>query len=474
MSGFDEYERYDAIGLAGLIRSGAVSATEVLEASIERIEARNPDLNAVIATRFEHALDEVKRAAPAGPLAGVPFLLKDLNTLFAGLPCTNGSRAFAAFRPARDSELVSRYRRAGLVILGKTNTPELGLNASTEPALFGPTRNPKDPSRSAGGSSGGSACAVASGMLPAAHATDSGGSIRIPASNCGLFGLKPSRIRVPLGHDQPEGVAGYSTVHAVSHSVRDSALLLDISAGALGGDPYSVPAPQRDFASWVGEPLPETRIALCTEGFAGEAIDPACAAAARGGASACEALGCRVDEVAPEVDGVALRAAFDTLISPNIHNVVTAALEQNADSDEPRFEPTTLACAEHGAGFTASQYAAAVALIHRTGRQLGELFARYDALITPTLARPPLPLGRLDMQTHDWPGFCDALLDEIPFTPLYNATGCPAATLPLGHSGDGLPIGVQIGAPVGCEGRILRLASVLERAHPWHDLSVES
>ena len=191
MSGFCEYEHYDAIGLAELIRTRELSAVEVAEAAIARIEARNPALNAVIATAFEPGLDQARHDVIDGPLAGVPFVLKDLNTLCEGMPATHGCRAFKDFRPERDSELVSRYRRAGLIILGKTNTPEFGLNITTEPALFGPTKNPHDPTRSAGGSSGGSACAVASGMLPAAHATDSGGSIRIPASNCGLFGLSP-------------------------------------------------------------------------------------------------------------------------------------------------------------------------------------------------------------------------------------------------------------------------------------------
>ena len=467
MSGFSEYEHYDAIGLAELIRTRELSAVEVAEAAIARIEARNPALNAVIATAFERGLDQARHDVIDGPLAGVPFVLKDLNTWCAGMPATHGCRAFKDFRPEHDGELVSRYRRAGLIILGKTNTPEFGLNITTEPALFGPTKNPHDPTRSAGGSSGGSACAVASGMLPAAHATDSGGSIRIPASNCGLFGLKPSRIRVPLGNDQPEGIAGYSTVNAVSHSVRDSALLLDIAAGSVPGDPYASPSVGQSFASYVGEHLPETRIALCTQGFAGETIDASCVAAARKAAEHCERLGCQVEEASPDIDGPALRGAFDVLASPNIRNVVSAVCEQRSESEEALFEPVTLACSEHGASHSASDYAATIALIHRTARQLGDFFAHYDILLTPTLARPPQALGSPSMQSADWPAFCNALLDEVPFTPLFNATGCPAASVPLGRSENGLPIGAQLGAPFGHEGRILRLAAALEREFPW-------
>ena len=468
MSSFTDYERYDATGLAQLIRNKEVSSTEVVEAAIERIERHNPELNAVITTLYDQALDQTRRGVPDGPLAGVPFLLKDLNTNCIGAPSTNGSYALRDLFPQRDSELVARYRRAGLVIIGKTNTPELGLNISTEPALFGPTRNPHDHSRSAGGSSGGSACAVASGMLPAAHATDSLGSIRIPASNCGLFGLKPSRARVPLGHDQSEGLAGLSAVHAVSHSVRDSALLLDISSGPVAGDPYCAPPSSQSFKNSVNEKLPAARIALWTEGFADEFISPQCREVAITTARRCEELGCYVEEVRPDLHGVALRDAIDVLVCANIRTVVTAILKQRDASDaSPSFEPIVLECSEKGATYSASNYVAAAQLIHSTARSLGDFFGRYDFLLTPTLANPPLPLGVLDMQSDNWPRFITAMLNEIPFTPMYNATGCPAASVPMGRSAEGLPIGVQIGAALGREDSILRLSGALERGWPW-------
>lgn len=465
---FPEYERFDAIGLADLIRRGEVSCIEVIEAAIERVEALNPRLNAVVATMFEDARQQARSGVVDGPLQGVPFMLKDLNTFCAGVPATNGSRAFRDFVPARDSVLVSRYRASGLIILGKTNTPELGLNVSTESTLFGATLNPHDETRSAGGSSGGSACAVASGMLPAAHATDSGGSIRMPASNCGVFGLKPSRGRVPLGHDQGEGLAGLSTANAVSHSVRDSALLLDVAAGPVPGDPYAAPPPAGPYLQCLDEAPEALRLALWTEGFANETIHADCAEAARAAANACEDLGHHVEVARPDVNGPALRAAFDVLFAANICNLVSAFTATHCEADlHAMFEPVVIACHDKGAILGASDYAAAVQCTQRAARALGAFFERYDALITPTLANPPLPLGAIDMQSPDWDDFLHRLLDEIPFTPLFNATGAPAASLPMGKSARGLPVGVQIGAASGREDSVLKLSAQIEAAHPW-------
>ncbi|MBT3972973.1 MAG: amidase, partial [Acidiferrobacteraceae bacterium] len=303
----EEYDRYDAIGLAGLIAKKELTPSELIETTISRIESLNPKLNAIIARCFDTACDSIAQGLPAGPLTGVPYLVKDLNTVLAGLPATNGSRAFAKTIPTKDGLLISRLKAAGLVILGKTNTPEFGLNICTSPMLFGPTVNPFDHSRSAGGSSGGSACAVASGMLPAAHATDSGGSIRIPASNCGLFGLKPTRARVPLGHDRAEGLAGFSVAHALTHSVRDSAMLLDVTHGPMPGAIYSAPELSGTFLESLEGDLPDLRVGLCTDGFAGEDIDSQCKQAATDAGLLCQSLGCKVEEAMPPVDGVALR-----------------------------------------------------------------------------------------------------------------------------------------------------------------------
>ena len=467
---FDEYNRYDAIGLAALAAKGEVSASELVETAVARIESLNPTLNAVITPLFDEAREAARSGLPKGPLSGVPYLVKDLNMWVSGVPATNGSRAFRDFVPGRDSVLVSRLRAAGLVILGKTNTPEFGLNMCTSPALFGATLNPFNPERSAGGSSGGSACAAAAGMVPAAHATDSGGSIRIPASNCGLFGLKPSRARVPLGNDQAEGLAGFSAGHAVCHSVRDSALLLDATAGSMPGDAYSAPAMTKSFTKSIDGPLPKLRAALWTEGYAGESINAACRAAAREAAHLCETLGCHVDEVRPPVDGHALRNAFDILFSANIHNLVQSIVSANPGSDiESLVEPVTFAASEAARNHDAADYAAAILSTQHAARALGQFFEKYDVLLTPTLANPPLPLGAIDMQGDDWPAYLELLLNEIPFTPLFNATGAPAASVPLGRCPDGLPIGVHIGAALGREGTLLRLSRELEQASPWHN-----
>jgi Asp-tRNA(Asn)/Glu-tRNA(Gln) amidotransferase A subunit family amidase len=304
----DEFVRYDATGLAALIAGNEVSAREVCDAAIDMIERHNPSINAVTETCFDLALASIDEVAD-GQLRGVPWVVKDLHTWVGGMRGTNGSKSFRDVVIETDSELVARHRRAGLVILGKTNTPEFGMNVCTNPSLFGPTRHPLDPDRSVGGSSGGSGAVVAAGVLPAAHATDSGGSIRIPASNCGLFGLKPSRNRVPLGNDASEGLAGLSTGHALTNSVRDSALLLDVTHGPMPGDGGGPPPPSSRFIDALNTETGALSVGLLTKGFAGEAVHPDCVAAAEGAAALLEDLGHRVERVEEVVDGQALRNA---------------------------------------------------------------------------------------------------------------------------------------------------------------------
>ena len=466
----EEYNRHDAVGLAALVATGEVTAAEVLQESMARIEATERPLNGVVATCFDDAHRNVDALLPTGPLAGVPDLLKDPNPWVRGMPATNGSRALANFVPDRDAVLVERLRTAGLILLGKTNTPEFGLNVCTAPALFGVTPNPFDPTRSAGGSSGGSAVAVATGVVPAAHATDSGGSIRIPASNCGLFGLKPSRSRVPLGNDQPEGLGGLSAAHAVTHSVRDSAVLLDATAGPLPGRVNEFRESAGPFIDALVRDMPDLRVALWTDGLAGEAVSEECARVAAEAAILCESVGCLVEEVRPPVEGGALRHALDVVFTTNIRQVVQAVLaDQPAAVTEGLLEPITVACFEAGARHDGVAYEAALRHAQRVAHAMEEFFERFDLLLTPTLAEPPMPLGQLDMQTDDWDSYFQHLLDAIPFTPLFNVTGGPAASVPLGWSGDGLPIGVQFGAAVGFETTVLRLARELEQAKPWHD-----
>src|SRR5437764_11774979 len=302
MGTMTDYERYDGLGLAELVKSRAASAKELLNAAIERIEARNPSVNAVVNRMYDRAETAIAAGLPAGPLTGVPYALKDLGVYDTGTVTSSGSAFFRDAVADHDSEIVARMKRAGLVILGKTNTSEFGLSTSVEPELFGPTCNPWNVEFSAGGSSGGAAAAVASGMLPMAHATDGGGSIRIPASCCGLFGLKPTRARTPLGPDLGEAWSGAGVGHAVTRSVRDSAALLDATSGPDIGDPYWAPPPRGPYLAEVGTDPGRLKIAFTTRAWSGPPVHPECVAAVSGAAKLCENLGHSVEEASPVID----------------------------------------------------------------------------------------------------------------------------------------------------------------------------
>jgi len=465
---YDEFVRYDGLGLAELVRRKQVSAAEVLEAAMAAVEARNHEVNAVVCRLYDQARAAIAAGLPAGPFTGVPYLLKDLGAHYQGAVTSYGGVLFKDNVVDHDSEITIRLKRAGLVVFGKTNTPELGLASSTEPRLFGPTRNPWQLGHSAGGSSGGSAAAVASGMAPMAHATDGGGSIRIPASACGLFGLKPTRARNPLGPDQGEGWGGASVGHAVTWSVRDSAALLDATSGPDLGDPYWAPPPARPFLEEVGRDPGPLRIAITTRPWNGQAVDPECAAAAQAAARLCERLGHHVEEARPEVDARALGAATLVIIGANLR----AALEARAaalgrELAEGDVERITWLRAIDGHVARAADYARAVGVMHRTGRVVAPFFARHDVLLTPTMCRPPHPLGVIDMMTSDPAAYGQAVLGTIAFTSLWNACGNPAMSVPLGTSQGGLPLGVQFVGRFGDEATLFRLAAQLEAAEPW-------
>ncbi len=470
MAGFDDYDQHDAVGLAALIARREISAEEVVEAAIARIEAANPALNAVIHPMFDEGRAALARGLPEGPLAGVPYLLKDLYMLYAGVPTRNGCGLFADHVADHDSTLTERLKAAGLVILGKTNTPEFGISAGTEPATFGATKNPWNTEHSAGGSSGGAAAAVAAGMVPAAHATDGGGSIRIPASCCGLFGLKPTRARNPMGPDVGEGWSGLAGGHAVTRSVRDSAVLLDATHGPAPGDPYHAPAPARPFRQEAGTDPGRLRIALTTEDPAGGAVDRACVAAAEDAAKLCEDLGHTVEQAAPDYDPTAMRWAMHVIIAGNLHNAISMreqALGRERRADE--VERITAIWADEGATLSAGSYARAIQIVHGIGRRFGAFFESHDILLSPTLATPPVPLGTFDMMSEDLSSYNTALFAHIPFTPPFNLSGCPAMSVPLHWTEDGLPVGVQFGAGFGNEAVLFRLAGQLEAARPWRD-----
>ncbi len=468
MNDLPEYDRYDALGLAALVRDKQVTAGELLEAAIARVEARNPACNAVVSRLFDEAWATIADGLPEGHFTGVPFLLKDLGLYYKGAVTTGGSRFFADARADHDSELVGRYKTAGLVIFGKTNTPEFGLATSTEPRLFGPTRNPWKLDHSAGGSSGGAAAAVAVGMVPAAHGSDGGGSIRIPASACGLFGMKPTRARVPIGPDKGESWSGAGINHAITRSVRDSAALLDASAGPEAGDPYCAPPMLRPYLDEVGTDPGRLRIAVTTAAWNGQPVTAECRAAAQGAAKLCEGLGHHVAEASPRFDAERLIAANRVIISGQVRAALDARGKSLGREPKPGdIEEITSRMAAIGRTASAADYVAALDVLHATGRAIGRFFRDYDVLLTPTMCDPPYPLGILDMTTGDIERFNQAILASIAFTSPFNASGNPAMSMPLHWPQDGLPIGVQFVGRFGDEATLFRLAAQIEAAQPW-------
>jgi amidase len=463
------YESYDMMGLAELISRRAVTAGEVLAAAIARIERCNPKVNAVVLRMDEQAQRQIDRGLPAGPLSGAPYLLKDLYQPYAGVPVSNGSRLFDGFVPDHDGTLTERLKAAGIVIIGRSNTPEFGLNCGTEPVRFGPTRNPWSLAHSAGGSSGGAAAAVASGMVPGAHATDGGGSIRIPASHCGLFGLKATRGRNPAGPDVGEGWSGLAVGHAVTRSVRDAAALLDATSGSAVGDPYWAPPPARPFLQEVGADPGRLRIALTIRHPAGLSIAPECRAAAEAAAKLISDLGHQVEEAAPTIDPEAALSAIRVIIGANLAAAVGYRLEALGRKElrPGEVENITALWAAEGRRYTAADYAAAILKVHRIGRQYGTFFRRFDVLLSPVVAGPPLPLGAIDMMGNNLDAYFSKLFDYVCFTAQFNMSGGPAASLPLHWTANGLPVGVQIGADFGNEAVLFRLASQIETAKPW-------
>ena len=468
MKGFAEYEAYDALGLADLVRRKKVTPAELLEAAIERVESRNPAVNAVTMPLYDLARAAIERRVPPGPFAGVPFLMKDLTAPIAGVRMTRGSRFFAdAPPPDADSEHVARLKRAGLVIFGRTNTCELGLSLTCEPRLHGPTRNPWDPTRISGGSSGGAAAAVGARIVPMAHATDGFGSIRAPAACCGLVGLKPTRGRNTMAPYAGEGLGGCSVEHAVTLSVRDSAALLDATAGPGPGDPYVAPPPARPFLQEVGTPPGRLRIAWTAAAPNGAPVDAEPLRVLREAARLCADLGHRVNEANPAVEGAAVVPTFLTLVSSN----TVVNLNSHPTAGRPprpgEVETVTLATAARGERVAAADYVRATQTAHRLGRQMAVFHADWDVLLTPGLATLPPKLGWIDMMMDDVDEYWQRVFTFSPFTVWFNLTGQPAMMLPLGMSAEGLPVAVQCVAAYGGEATLFRLAAQLEAARPW-------
>ncbi|GAA2935835.1 amidase family protein [Streptomyces thioluteus] len=464
-----EYVSFDAVGLAGLVARGEVSPAELEQAALAAADAVNPRINAVVETWP----GEDVPVPGSSPLAGVPFLIKDLGVTMAGKRAECGSRLASGVAARADSFLMRRFRRAGLVTFGRTNSPEMGFSLTTEPVLHGAARNPWDTALSAGGSSGGAAAAVAAGIVPVAHATDAGGSIRVPAAYNGLFGLKSTRARVSPGPEVDEAYSGLAVHGSVSRTVRDSAALLDRIQGPEPGDAYVAPRPVRPYLDEVSRHPGSLRIGVLTHPWGGRATTPAVAEAVARTVALLEHLGHRVEEATVE-----LGAGWEEFVVGNARlwcahltamaNGLATALDRTVDAGT--LEPVLLACYAYGRRMTAEDLVDAFAMRNRVSRALGRHFADYDVLLAPTLPELPLQLGAYDegIEELDAPGWLARLFDRAPFAAVFNITGTPAMSVPLeSDPGTGLPVGMQFAAGYGLDDVLFRLAGQLERARPW-------
>ncbi len=450
------------------MRRRQVKPAELLDAATARIERANPRLNAVILPLYERARKTIAAGLPEGPFAGVPFLLKELGQMLAGARLANGSKLFADFVPTRDSTLTKRFVAAGLVVAGKTNTPELGCSITTEPLAFGPTRNPWNVAHTPGGSSGGAAAAVAAGFVPLAHASDGGGSIRAPAALCGLYGMKPSRARNPVGPDFGESLNGMSSNHCVSWSVADSAALLDATHGPEPGDPYHVAAPERPFLDETKRDPARLRIAFSTRSPMGGAVDGEAVAATEAAAKLLADLGHTVEDAAPDYDAAGLHEAWRIIVGTILAAQVAGRAAALKLADPLSWlEPVNAAWVVEGGKRPATDYFRAETILQTIGRRFGAFFARHDIFLTPATAVPAPKIGMLAGDKPDLDRFYKATFDVTPFTAAFNATGGPAASIPWTESKAGLPLGIQIGADLGRDGLIFALSGQIERARPW-------
>ena len=490
---FDEYRQYDATALADLVRRNEVTPAELLETAIARAEAVNPQLNTIVTPLYDRGRDMANKLPGVGPFRGVPFLLKDLELDWEGTPLKLGCTGYKNFVSTIDSEVVTRLKQAGLVLFGKTNTPEFGLTPYTEATLYGPARNPWNTTYSPGGSSGGSAVAVSAGIVPMASASDGGGSIRIPASCCGLFGLKPSRGRVPLGPRNGEMWSGAVVTHALTRSVRDSAALLDAISGTMSGEPYFLPVSGRSFLAESRREPGQLRIGFSTETLIpSQPVHPECIKAVQDAAKLLESLGHTVEEIKLPYNKTVLTEAFFTMVLSE----TAASLRELGDylgrpTSRSDVELNTWALARMAEAFTGTDYAYQKRRWNGLSRSMAELHDHYDVILTPTLPRPPLAIGEFQnkpaedriLKILDRLGalkrlkggkVMDQLAEKafgyISFTGIANMTGQPAMSMPLHWSAEGLPIGTMFTAMLGDEATLFRLAGQLEQAKPWFDL----
>jgi amidase len=466
--GFDDYSNHDGLGLAELVRKGEVSPAELVEAAIERIERHNPTLNAIV----HDARDEARRVAagdlPDGPFRGVPFLIKDLGLHVEGWPITSGSRFLKDEVSAADGVLTERYRAAGVVLLGKTNTPELGITGTTESAHLGPCRNPWNPDHISGGSSGGAASATAAGIVPLAHASDGLGSIRIPAACCGLFGMKVTRERNPSGPNDGGRALGFGVDHVVSRTVRDSAAMLDCTGYPEPASPYAPPPKARPYMEEIETSPGRLRIAFSTETPSGRPIDPEMAAAAKETATLLESLGHDIEERGLGIDYRLLYKTQSICSAANgaaNYREMVERIGREANDDE--LEPLTWAGIRNGQKLSGERVFGAWRQLRVLNRQIMQLFEDFDVFLTPVMGTPPPRVGHIDPVNLEPREVGKRQARAFPFTPPFNFTGQPAMSVPLMESGDGLPLGMQLAGRYGDEGTLLRLAAQLEQAKPW-------
>ncbi|MBS7538844.1 amidase [Ancylobacter lacus] len=470
----DLYDASDAVGLADLVRRGEVLPDELLDEALRRVEQLNPRLNAVTMLQEGVARRLIADGLPDGPLAGVPFLLKDLGAEAIDFPSNNGSRLFANTRYARDSAIYARLKAAGLVTFGRTTSPEGGIGPTTEAAVYGgPTRNPWNPAHTPGGSSGGAGAAVAAGIVPAAHGSDGGGSVRIPASSCGLFGFKATRARLPDGPYVGEGWAGMAIDGFLTRSVRDTAVLLDATHGADLGAPYVAPPLEAGFSAALARRDRRLRVAVATTTLTGAPIHPDCRAAVEQTARLLEDLGHHVEEALPAADTAGMMAAWTKIVACGSRLSIEGTVRRRGEPLKPdEIEGIARGAIAYARTVSGSDYLEAINAVHAYGRQMAAFFEGHDILLTATLAEPPAPLGRFNHASEDYVDYRmgpRGVFAYSPFTAAFNASGQPAASLPLHWTAEGLPVGVHLAAAFGRDEMLLGLCARIEEAQPWFD-----
>ncbi len=467
----EDYEAHDATALAALVPTGEVTPAELLGAALDRAAARDPAIGALASLRPDAARAAIDAGLPEGPFRGVPFLLKDLGAEAIDYPSNSGSRLFAGTIYDYDSEIWRRIRATGVVCFGRTTSPEGGIGPATEAAVYGaPTRNPWDPSRTAGGSSGGAGAAVAAGIVPLAHGSDGGGSVRIPASCCGLLGFKATRARFPDGPMAGEGWAGMAIDGFLARSVRDAAAMMDACAGGDLGAPYAAPPLAEGYLAASRSQPGRLRIGLCDTRFDGTPIHPDCAAAARDAGALLESLGHDVTPLCPDADHAGMMIAWTRIVACGAALSVRARLAKlGRELRQGDVEGVTRGAIRYAAGIDGAGYLEAVETIHSYGRQMARAMAGVDVLLSPTLAEPPATVGRFAHDTEDYEAFRigpEGVFAYSPYCAAFNASGQPAVSVPL-HWADGLPIGVHLAAAAGADETLIALCAQLEEARPW-------